>query len=178
MQLCGVRSGDGDIWRHTGADYENACALDVAQLLRAAQARPGGPVFYDVYYVDRLDASGEGGVALGGGERGAPVLYPVPVVLSNLAANAQAAARLTRRLFVADAELGRAAGGGEVAFVQYSSSIRLEILVRHAYVLMAVAWHAMYLLHAVLCDARAHSVRADVRLRPLPHQAAAFAHHL
>ena len=132
MQLCGVRSGNADLWRRTGTDYANHCTLDAQRLLWRAQGQRGGPLFYDIYYVDRLDAaSAGGGVELGGGEEGAPVLYPVPVIVENVAANALAATRLTRRVFVLDAALGAAAGGGGVAWVQYPQSIRLEIEVRH-----------------------------------------------
>ena len=134
LQLCGTTASEAGAWRRVGTDFTNACTLDATQLLRSAQQRAGGPLFYDLYYVDGVDtdnagANAEAAQGLAAELPGTPRLYPVPVAIVNDPEKPDDYV-LARRFFALDAALGTAASSDAVEWLQYPMTAALAITVR------------------------------------------------
>lgn len=128
-----------------GTDYTNACTLDLLALASTHEALAEGPVFMDLFFVDGIDASESAAAPTPGSEAsaadalliqqlgGRPILFPIPLVVQNVADNAvpgRDASVLTRRMFLFDTVLGRPAGAVLPEWGQYAESITIHIRVR------------------------------------------------
>lgn len=132
--MCGNKLARADLWANVGTDFTNECTLDVLDLMRTAQQGANETLLFDLYYVDGLeDASMADIEAMSLQQQqfdGRPVLYPVPLIIENIQRSGrQEEAQLTRRFFMIDTQLGRAAEEETPAWVQYASSVRLVIQV-------------------------------------------------
>jgi meckelin len=112
LQLCGGREQDLTQWQRFGTNYFSDCQLPLSEALDAARSfgksSAGETLFFDLYIQDL------GGVAPTA-DTWPEGLYPVPIRVSNIAKNANAAATddvLVRRFFVIDETAGVAVSVG------------------------------------------------------------------
>jgi len=109
LQLCTGVAKNPAAFLKVGTALKVSCSLQVGALLLAARE----PTYYDLYLMTS-DAT----------------LYPVPVKITNLAANTDRSAsndRLVRRFFVADALTPRTAGSAAALGVRYLSDATLTV---------------------------------------------------
>ena len=125
LQLCGGKESDLQAWARFGTNYFNDCELPVADALDAARgmgiSTGGETLFFDLYL---QDLGGLAATADTWPER----LYPVPIAVSNIAENANAAADddiFVRRFFVIDETAGVASGTKKA--VTYMKNIKFTI---------------------------------------------------
>ena len=128
LQLCGGREDDLQAWARFGTNYFNDCSLPVADALDAARgmgiSTAGETLFFDLYL---QDLGGLAPTANAWPER----LYPVPIKVSNIAENSNAALdddTFVRRFFVIDETAGVASGTEKA--VTYMKNIKFTITAR------------------------------------------------
>eukprot|EP00892_Ulva_mutabilis_P005141 jgi/Ulvmu1/299/UM001_0303.1 len=132
LQICGNKLARADLWANVGTDFSNECTVDVLDLIWSAQQGHNETLLFDLFYIDGIEEDTSGMLdsvsLLQRRFGGRPVLFPVPVIISNIQQNDRAEdAQLTRRFFMMDTQLGHAVKDESPSWVQYASSVKLVI---------------------------------------------------
>lgn len=132
--MCGNKLSRADLWANVGTDFTNECTIDVLDLIWSTQQSSNETLLYDMYYVDGLVEASTADLEAMSLEQqqfnGRPVLFPVPLIISNIQlSDREEEAQLTRRFFMIDTQLGRSVDDQAPSWVQYASSVRLIIQV-------------------------------------------------
>lgn len=135
VQICGNKLARADLWANVGTDFLNECTVDVLDLILTSQRSQNETLMFDLYYVDGVEEDIAGVLDSVSLEQqqfgGRPVLFPVPIIISNLQrSNRGEEAQLNRRFFMIDTLLGHAVDEEAPTWVQYVSSANLVIQAR------------------------------------------------
>ena len=129
LQLCGGREDDIEEWTRIGTNYYNDCTMSLADVLTAARVfgtsadQAKETLFYDLYV---QDLAGSAATASTWPED----LYPVPIKVTNIAVNSNAASTddlYVRRFFMLDETAGVQTWGSTAVGITYAATLEFSI---------------------------------------------------